>query len=270
MAAAPQPVPSAAMGQHAQTHWVAPVATTVVELVTLAPASERVPGSPEPWSPAVPCQGSDPSLKVGVWANAERLTVLLVGTQYVLEAGVTAGVSPLTVTVHQVSTLATVSIVPLHPESAAASVPASVAPPSAPESPPELEELLELPDDEVDPELDEPELPLELPLLVDPPLLLVALPLLLVEVVPLLELLVVPLLPPVASWPPSSPPVDEGLVDELHPAAMPRPVANAAESNKVSRVDFIARTMRAEGLMLPAFGTPVLGPRAVLDRKPRK
>jgi hypothetical protein len=70
----PAPV---ANGQQIQTHAVAPASRsteTVVELVELGPASVNVPGSPEPWSPAVPCHGAGPSLNVAEAADAERLT----------------------------------------------------------------------------------------------------------------------------------------------------------------------------------------------------
>jgi hypothetical protein len=90
-------------GQHTQAHCVAPVATSVVELVTLAPASENVPGSPDPWSPDVSCQGVGPSSKP-LWAKAERSTVLLVATQTLSERPAWPA-PPLIVNVHQVEML---------------------------------------------------------------------------------------------------------------------------------------------------------------------
>jgi hypothetical protein len=229
-----QPEPSDANGQHTQAHAVAPLTVFVVELVMFAPASESVPGSPEPVSPAVSCQGVGPSSKVGVWANAERSTVP--DTQYVFDESEDEGAPPLTVYVHHVEMLKIVSSVPLQAASPPESLPPSEVPPdeSGPESP------LEAPD-ELLPEL--PELPLE-----DPPDELPE-----EELVPELELLLVPLLeppvllplaplldPPVASVPPpSSPPGDDPPDDEPQPAATPRPVAKAAEKKMVRRVDFM-------------------------------
>jgi hypothetical protein len=80
-----QPVPSV-NGQHAQTHALPVVVTTVVELVACTPPSTSacVPGSPEPWSPEVSCHGSGPSSKVVLMGEATR-SVVPGGTHTVVE-----------------------------------------------------------------------------------------------------------------------------------------------------------------------------------------
>jgi hypothetical protein len=192
----------------------------VVELVTFAPASDRVPGSPVPGSFIVLCQGVGPRMKP-VLAEADTWTVVPVATQTDCEAAAEAAPDP-TVTVHHASKLSTVSRVPLQPASPPSEPPLSPVPES-PASPPLLLPLLE----------DEPEL-----LPDDEPLLLPddEEPLLLPEDDPLLEPAAAESVPP-----PSSPVAPLGLLEELQPAARPRAVARAAEKTSVSRVDFMVR-----------------------------
>jgi len=48
-------------GQQTQAQLALPAAVTVVALLALWPLPVTVPGSPEPWSPLVPCQGAEPN-----------------------------------------------------------------------------------------------------------------------------------------------------------------------------------------------------------------
>jgi hypothetical protein len=194
----------------------------LAELVTFAPASDTVPGSPAPLSRSVPCQGVEPRMKP-VLAEADTATMVPVATQTDCDAAAEA-VPEATVTVHQASKLSTVRRVPLQPPSPPSEPPPlSPVDPESPASPPLLPLLLLLEDE---PELlpdDEPLLPLdeEEPLLPEDD----------------------PLLEPVAESvpPPSSPTAPLGLLEELQPAARTRAVARAPEKTSVSRVDFMVR-----------------------------
>lgn len=58
-----------------KTHAVEPETVFVVVLVSPAPASVTVPGSPEPsWSPSVSCQGAGPSSKLAPAPVALKVT----------------------------------------------------------------------------------------------------------------------------------------------------------------------------------------------------
>jgi hypothetical protein len=57
-------------GQHAHTHLLAPDAVTMTVLIIPL----MVPGSPDPVSPAVPCQGAVPIAKVALAGVATSVT----------------------------------------------------------------------------------------------------------------------------------------------------------------------------------------------------
>jgi hypothetical protein len=104
-----------APGQHTETHALAPLTVTVVALCAAWPDPVTVPGSPEPVSPAVSCQGVGPSTKVAL-AVAERSTAPA-ATHMVCVAALDAA-APATETEHHEEKFLTVSetgVVPLQP-----------------------------------------------------------------------------------------------------------------------------------------------------------
>jgi hypothetical protein len=61
-------------GQHAQTHLLPLERTTLVVLVSLVPVPAWTPGSPEPVSPEVWCQGAEPISKALLAGLATSVT----------------------------------------------------------------------------------------------------------------------------------------------------------------------------------------------------
>ncbi len=102
-----------ANGQQTQAQALDPETVTVVELVADWPDPVTVPGSPEPWSPSVSCQGALPSSKPAravaesaTWpAATQSVTVELVDDAM-----------PATETEHQLSKFFTVSATGVLPE----------------------------------------------------------------------------------------------------------------------------------------------------------
>jgi len=69
-----QPKPLTLKGQHAHTHLLPDETTTLVVLVSSIPVPAWTPGSPEPLSHEVRCQGAEPISKVPLAGLATRVT----------------------------------------------------------------------------------------------------------------------------------------------------------------------------------------------------
>jgi hypothetical protein len=109
-----------AFGQQTHTQAADPLTVTVVALVADWPAPVTVPGSPEPWSPAVSCQGALPSSKPGS-AVVERATEPAATQAVMVEFE--DGCMPAIDTEHHLSKFCTVSATGVLPEHVAVSPP---------------------------------------------------------------------------------------------------------------------------------------------------